>query len=98
MSKRNIGRIREKLADLLTKALTEREKREINVDPEDFWIQEGTYRHVTWDMARWGVNNGRVPFVIHSWDTMSDCVKHGISVDIPYRGDSWEREVTSKRP
>lgn len=73
---RPIGRLRKKLATML------REKG-YPVQPEDFWIQEGGYRHRTWDLASWGVKC-RVDGVdvnLHSWDTMTSCVRWGIEIE-----------------
>lgn len=49
MSRRKIGRVREHLAEIL---------RDLGLDchPEDLWIQEGGYRRLQWDLARWGTH------------------------------------------
>lgn len=84
---RHPGRIRIKLADLLTKALTASEGFDIFVDACDFWRNEGALSHATHDLASWGLDlEGRDPkgvkyfFSVHSWDKMTDCVRYGFSV------------------
>lgn len=80
------GRIRIRLAELLL-------DKGIVVSPYDLWTQEGGYRHMTWDLARWGsyeatFPNGITPdgstfhgkVHLSSWSTMTDCVRFGIEV------------------
>jgi hypothetical protein len=65
-----IGRTRHRLAEMLSEALGE------YVDPADIWSQSGAYRtQVRHDALVWGVGTQ-----IGSWDTMTDCVKHGFTV------------------
>lgn len=74
---RPIGRLREKLATML-------QAKGYPVQPEDFWIQEGGYRHRTWDLASWGASCHRddgVAVSLHSWDTMTSCVRWGIEIE-----------------
>ncbi len=86
MRRRGAGRIREKLAKLLG-------EKGILVDPEDLWTQEGAYRSVHWDLARWGTmeakfKDGKAPdgtdwhqsVQLSSWSTMTDCCKYGIDI------------------
>lgn len=78
----NPGRIRQKLSELLA-------KHGIECSPYDLWTQEGAYRSWKWDLARWGAHNCRwldqtktqSSFSIYSWDTMTNCIKKGISFD-----------------
>lgn len=95
-----IGRTRIRLAARLSKAHTEREGIVFNIAPEDLWVQQGAYRHLAWDLARWGCDvvplRGR-RFTISSWDTMSACLKHGFEIGGPVYGKSAsDRTVTSK--
>jgi len=83
---RHPGRVRERLAALLL-------KKGVIVSPYDLWAQEGGYRHMHWDLARWGSNDarwegGRAPdgteyhgqVLLCSWSTMSECVRWGVAV------------------
>lgn len=92
-------RIRFRLAALLSKQMSEQEGIPIDIDCDrDMWIQQGGYRHVHWDLARWGADfhaSGRY-FSVYSWDTMTDCVRYGLTVD--KRRDVGEREVSSNKP
>lgn len=96
------GRIKWKLSELFRAA-------GIEASPYDFWQQEGAYRSVKWDLARWGVRNGRWidatgkypgPLHIYSWDTMTDCVRYGINLQLAgdgeHRMSPWEVEVSRK--
>lgn len=73
-------RISERLAELLNDAL----KPERPISASDFWMQHGDYRKARWDLARWGatvrVNGGDRS--VCSWDTMTECVRKGISVTV----------------
>ena len=76
--RRKIGKIREKLAEML-------QAKGFMVQPEDFWIQEGVYRHFAYDGARWGAywhpkKGSQLVYSIYSWDTMTECVRTGIVV------------------
>lgn len=80
--KRRIGKIREKLCELLQAAGLS------ITGPECLWIQEGAYRSIHWDLARWGakweapIEEGGKPInhSIYSWDTMTECVKNGFTM------------------
>lgn len=77
--KDNVGKTRLKLLKLLQDSgLT------IN-DPHCFWIQQGAYRSRYWDLARWGADwslpGSDLIYTIFSWDTMTDCARHGIIVE-----------------
>lgn len=63
------GKVRLKLAEMLR-------AKGFDVQAEDLWIQLGGYRHRNWDLARWG----HYPTGVHSWDTMTDCVRYGFDV------------------
>lgn len=84
MSRRKVGHIRERLAELLL-------QEGISVEPDDLWMQEGFYRSRYHDLARWGSYTARwvtgkapdgcrwtLPIHLCSWDTMTDCVRHGL--------------------
>jgi hypothetical protein len=54
------------------------------VSVSDFWMQEGGYRSKYWDLAKWGADfraqaNGAF-WRVYSWNTMTDCVRNGFSV------------------
>lgn len=71
-------RISERLAELLNDAL----KPDRPISASELWTQKGDYRKVTWDLARWGTTvrvNGADRSVC-SWDTMTECVRQGISI------------------
>lgn len=93
-------RPRFKLAAMLSRIMAEQEGIPISIDCDsDMWIQQGGYRHATWDLAAWGTNfvaAGGRHFTVYSWDTMTDCVRYGITVD--KRKDIGEREVSSLKP
>ena len=99
MSRSKPGRTRMTLAGLLA-------SQGVTADAVDLWGQEGTNRRV--DGARWGCYaakwaigadpTGRPwprPFNLFSWDTMTDCVKHGIVIGHP--GQDGSVEVHSRR-
>lgn len=69
MSRRKPGRIRIKLAKMLTELLGR------TVQPEDIWDNNYPEARMV-DAARWGacLTGGH----IHSWDTMNECVRKGI--------------------
>ncbi len=60
---------------------------------DHFWEQHGNHRIHKYehDLACWGASASykNVPVAIASWDTMSDCVKFGVSA-FRDRGGSWE--------
>ena len=93
-----IGRTRIKIAQLLSKELSEFEGFPVTVDPEDLWIQQGEYRKATWDLAPWGAfvkyqrDGGKLMLAIHSWDTMTSCLK-GITIIRPFHGSPTDREA-----
>lgn len=71
MHGRRLGRTRIKLAEMLSVAL------ETYVDPADLWEQSGDYRtNKMHEALVWGVNH----LGVGSWDTMTDCVRHGFDV------------------
>lgn len=82
-----IGSVRVKLCKLLL-------EKNVLVAPEDLWVQEGAYRQITWDLARWGSNHARwkdgiAPdgkpwrneIILSSWSTMTECCNKGIVMD-----------------
>lgn len=51
--------------------------------PDCLWCQQGGYRNKNWDLALWGADfqdNKGTFWKIHSWSTMTDCVKYGILI------------------
>ncbi len=69
-----VGRIKTKLVTLLG-------KQGIFISPESLWTQQGSHRHC--DGTRWGANDALFNerhVRIYSWDTMTNCIKHGIIV------------------
>lgn len=60
----------------------------------DFWEQQGDYRKSIWGLARWGgfglFSNptGTHPVNFCSWDTMTECVRRGITIG--KEGREWE--------
>jgi hypothetical protein len=80
-----IGRVRWKLFHRL------REAGLSLPSPDCLWMQEGFYRHNVHDLARWGADwrDGGHFYCIYSWDTMTDCVRYGITAsdegDMPGR-------------
>lgn len=72
----HIGRVRWKLFEIL-----QGEGYSIP-SPDCFWMQEGFYRRNQHDLARWGADwrdEDGTFFSIHSWDTMTNCVRYGIT-------------------
>jgi hypothetical protein len=68
------GRVREKLAEMLTKALG------TPVHAVDIWRQSP--RHIRfYGAAVWGADTYQGKRSICSWDTMSDCVRRGFTVE-----------------
>lgn len=72
----NPGRVRVRLATMLAEL-------DIIADPSRLWCQEGAHRHC--DGARWGgwaqwKNDSMFGVRLFSWDTMTDCVTHGIMI------------------
>ena len=97
---RKIGRTRIRLATILSELFSQKYGAAVTVEPEDLWMQEGGYRSVHWDLARWGgaVPKERCPPGIYrisfcSWDRMGDCCRFGIaepewnSQDLPHTYD-----------
>lgn len=91
-----IGRVRIRLWELLQEA-------GFSIPgPEDFWMQEGAYRGMRMDLARWGADwkgltldkSHVAHHTIFSWDTMTECVKLGIvfSDDGPGRYEIYRNE------
>lgn len=82
------GRIRIRLAKVIAETLG------CECDPYDIW--QNNYPAAKWlDLARWGVDC-QFPGTrlnVHSWDTMSECARHGIAE--VYR-DSTGLEVSEK--
>lgn len=73
-----IGSVRWKLFEML------REAGVPIVSVDQFWMQEGAYRGRRWDLARWGADfhssvDGSF-WSVHSWDTMTACVRFGFFV------------------
>lgn len=66
---------------------------------ECFWIQQGGYRHHHWDLAKWGADfrdeQGRF-WCIHSWSTMTECVRYGFDIDLSQ--DTQDFAIESKCP
>jgi hypothetical protein len=96
---RPVGRLRIKLAAMLSSA-------GLLCDGEDIWIQEGVYRHVHWDLARWGahcrgtVGRGLPETLgvnVHCWDTITECVRCGFTVGQEPRDGPTTFEVHAKR-
>jgi hypothetical protein len=98
MARRKIGRVREKIAAMMTKL-------GIPIQPHQIWIQEGAYRSVYWDLARWGFHtrwtkgttvdkmDPKRPYItqpatVYSWDRMADCLKYGFNL-VPDDRDGW---------
>jgi hypothetical protein len=80
MSRRKVGRTRERLAEVILRDLG------LVVDPADLWMQEGFYRSRYHDLARWGSYDAHDPkdppaikTHIASWDTMTECVRRGVA-------------------
>jgi hypothetical protein len=67
-------------------------------DCDFFWEQQGYFRihGVECDIASWGVYAwfAGQPVSLHCWETMTECVKYGITVS-PY--DSGDYVVISKK-
>jgi hypothetical protein len=72
---RHIGRIRIRLAEILSESLN------LDCQPEDLSPTQGRYRvDKSWDVYAWEVftqTKAGLTFVAGSWDTMTDCVKAG---------------------
>lgn len=75
-------------------------------DAENIWIQEGVYRHVRWDLARWGAHcrgtTGRnlpegLGVSAYSSDTITDCVRFGFTIDQSRRDGPTTFEVNARR-
>lgn len=98
---RRYGKTRTKLAFMIETMLREKENMPlVSVEPEDLWMQQGDYRKKTWDLAAWGVDvrsSGRF-LKLYSWDTMGDCVRYGITICRPMKGDHFEREISCLKP
>ena len=75
MSQRKPGRVRKKLASMLSKALN------VPCEPSDIWDNNFLGARQL-DAARWGANlsRGRVAVMVYSHDLMSECVRHGLYV------------------
>ena len=94
---RPIGKIRIKLATLLNKLGLE-------VQPEDFWMQEGGHRHRFWDLARWGADwkqfdpqyNVMVFHSIYCWDRMTECCRKGIVISHNINDNAHQFEISVK--
>lgn len=74
-----IGRIRIKLAEMLNELFPE-----WHFEPEDLWSQTPIYATKQFDCCRWGANGAikdkpHLGVSISSWNTMTECVKSGIS-------------------
>ncbi len=88
---KHIGRIKWKLFDLLQDAGLD------IITPENFWMQQGGFRHHHWGLACWGADwrddKNHILGSCHSWSTMTECVRYGIAIrlDDPH---SWE--ISSK--
>lgn len=85
MTHRKPGRVRKRIAELL-------QAQGFDVEAEDLDTQEGAYRGPHWDLARWFANcekDGK-PVYIYSWDTMTDCVRHGLEVGAFEHPNSYE--------
>lgn len=66
---------RERLSALLA-------EKGIEIKPYDLDTQQGAYRSVLWDLARWfgsATYKGR-RLNVCSWCTMTDCVRYGIDI------------------
>lgn len=89
-------RISERLAEMLTAAL----QPDRALVASDFWIQQGAYRHKTWDLARWGawVRVKGATRSVCSWDTMTACVRKGISVSNEGHYSEYEVSVAVAPP
>lgn len=80
------GRVRKKLATLLASY-------GFVVAPDDLLTQRGDYRKRRWDLAIWLSNRakrGDRVVDIASWDTMTECVRFGISNVAPTRSGFYE--------
>lgn len=94
--KREPGRLRVKLAELLSDDV-------ILVLPEDVYPAKGAYRtnkmldNYVWEAfgRSRGGGSGMV-WSFQSYDTMSECVKHGITF-IPITGSSFDVNAKSQR-
>ena len=66
------GKTAQRMADVLTDKLQAKYPG-ICVNTQNFWFQQGSYRHLTWDMASWGatvpIPNSPLKIRIHSWVT-----------------------------
>ena len=86
------GRIRHKLAKLicnLTGCL---------VDPHQI-ERTNPYERLYYDVVAWSCwaqkpDGGHLH--VFSWDTMTDCAKHGIEIVTDHRNNNWEMEVCHK--
>lgn len=73
-TKRGIGKIRIKMAKLLSKELG------VLIQPHEIWIQLPVYRTRYWDCALWGSNIAGIGSLC-SWSKMTDCVRYGFIID-----------------
>lgn len=93
MSRRKVGKVRQKLAKVLKDQLG------ITVAPEDLWTQEGFYRNWNHDLARWGCSHAIMAdgstTAIASWDTMTDCARYGVD---SFVDGSWYTEICQRDP
>lgn len=89
------GKIAERVAELLSEALTAYFKEPLLVYPDMLWIQNNAFG-VKWDLARWGsISTKQHRLNVSSWSRMGDCVKNGIEISED-RGDLCGVQGTSK--
>lgn len=69
------GQMAERVAELLTEALTAHLGKPTQVYPDMLWVQNNAFGK-KWDLARWGAQVGHLH--ISSWSRMRDCVRNGI--------------------
>lgn len=60
------------------------------IDPGDLWTQIPVYATPQWDCCSWGgwgyLNGSPIKISVSCWDTMTACLKHGISVNVDVNG------------
>lgn len=95
-----VGRVREKLAALIC-------AQGFFIDAADLRWVDGQYSHVTDDCERW-TGHGKIgtgaalPWDMdaqfYSWDTMTDCARHGIIIEHCHDDPATIFQVHAKEP
>jgi hypothetical protein len=74
MARRKIGRIRENIAYMMTKL-------GLPIQPHKIWIQEGAYRSVHWDLARWGFHTRWTKgTTVDKMDSKRPCITQPVTI------------------